>query len=195
MAVSQTFKNAVAVKDFLEIRMLMCDELTLDPTGQDFKDMEEEVRGLSGLYVPFNGGFLDKNEEHWDIHYLASQQTALISNFCQERIDHVHAISCKLHAAKAKSATSDNANGAQQRERKTSSRSPFQSAGVSDYERQKQVGMATGHVVKTVGGGVGGAIVGAIVAGSIAEGSCIAGILVGAAIGALGGYMLGQEKR
>lgn len=189
MAVSQTFKNAVATGDLLEVRLLMTNELLIDPSLRGFKDMEKEVRGLSGLYVPFDGEPLDENEGHWDEHYLALQQARLVSNFCQERINHVHAIILKLHPLKADSSISDNGAKVKQRSgRAGDSRS--RAAGPSDHQRQKQADMASGRLIKIVGGGVVGAVVGGIVASSLEI-----GILVGAAAGCLGGYMLDQKRR
>ena len=49
MAVSQTFKNAVFARDLLKIRLLMCNELLLDPTFRSFSEMQKEVEGISCL--------------------------------------------------------------------------------------------------------------------------------------------------
>lgn len=194
MAVSQTFKNVVSSGDILRIRLLMSNELLIDPTFQNFTDMEMMVKGMDGLYVPFDGDALDTDENHWDDHYLALQQTMLVSNFCPERIKYVKKIISKLHPSKTMTATPESCSG-----KKTKSDWDFRGDSRSqrpiDYQTQKRAAEASGRIVKVmVGCGVGGAAIGAGLIGlKIVESSIPAGIIVGGAIGCAIGYLLGEE--
>ena len=194
MAVSQTFKNAVFARDLLKIRLLMCNELLLDPTFRSFSEMQKEVEGISELYVPFDGSDLDTDSAKWNNSYLGLQQTKLVSNFCPERIEHVKEIIRKLHPPKAPSATQTyNAKTTWQNSRNLGDAIPHHHRPV-DYEEQKRADAASGKIIKVVGCGVGGAAIGGLATWAlIAEGSIVSGALVGAAIGFTIGYLIVVE--
>lgn len=194
MAVSSTFKSAVAARDLLKIRLLMTNELLIDPTFQSFDEMQREVNGMAGLlYVPFDRGALDTDENHWDDHYLGLQQAKLVSNFCPERIAHVQAIIRKLHPAKTMSAMSGSTRG-RKPPNDWDTRGGSRSQRPVDYRKQKQADEASGRIIKVVGGGVGGAVIGGLATGvGIVNSSIVTGMGIGAAIGCTIGYLLGEE--
>lgn len=191
MALSQTFKDAVASRDLLKIRLLMSNELLVDPSFRIFKEMEEAVKGISGLYVPFDGGALDSDSAHWDDSYLALQQTKLVSNFCKDRIDHVKKIIQKLHPAKAMSATEGCSSGEKSRNGGDSG-DLSRSQRPRTYEEQKQADAARGDIIKVVGCcGVGAVIGGG--AAAVIEGSVLSGAIAGAVIGLGIGFLISEE--
>lgn len=87
MAVTQEFKNAVEQNDILSVHIMMKDSFLLDPTCQQFDEMEQYAESnLEGLYQPHDGELLEYGQEKWNTDYLNEQLVKLIGNFSRERV-------------------------------------------------------------------------------------------------------------
>ena len=177
MAVSEKFRNAVAVGDVAAIRLSMSNALILDTTFRDFAEMEKLAANAPNLYMPYNQDPMETDRNRWDDDYLGLQQVKLESNFCPERIKHVKAVVLKLHPPKTLNNSQERAG--------TDSLTTHRSSGFSghsgtSYKEQKRMDAQNGRIIKVVGCGVGGAILG-VVAGSTTGG--VIGALLGCGVG------------
>lgn len=87
MSVAQEFKNAVEQNDILSVHIMMKDSFLLDPTCQQFDEMERYAESnLEDLYLPHDGEILEYGQDKWNTDYLNEQLVKLIGNFSRERV-------------------------------------------------------------------------------------------------------------
>ena len=88
MALSETFRKALEQKDIRMVRIIIKDSLVVDPTFTEMEEMlREAARAQLDLYDPHNGEELNRDREQWNKAYMDSQMSALLRNFCRERLD------------------------------------------------------------------------------------------------------------
>ena len=87
MALKEGFKQAVAAKEKIRVRVMLKDSMLIDPTLTSFEEMlvYAEERMIP-FYDKHNGEVLFEDSANWTEQYLDKQMVAMISNFSVERI-------------------------------------------------------------------------------------------------------------
>lgn len=87
MALKESFKQAVAAKENIKVRVMLKDSMLIDPTLISFEEMlayaEERIKPF---YDKHNGEELIHDSANWTEQYLDKQMVAMITNFSVERI-------------------------------------------------------------------------------------------------------------
>ena len=68
---------------------MMKDSLLVDPTFEQFHDMEKIASSMDGLYDEHDGEELTKDRNQWDVDYMNRVMVSVVSNFSHERLDHL----------------------------------------------------------------------------------------------------------
>lgn len=87
MAISQEFKQAVQAKDIRLVRIMLKDNLVIDPTFMEFEHMKTIAEGIVDLYDEHDGESLKTNPDTWTKDYLDEQMIQVVYNFSRQRID------------------------------------------------------------------------------------------------------------
>ena len=102
MAISQEFKKAVDSKKLVRVRIMLKDSLLVDPTLDQFDQMEKYAASvLDDLYVPHDGTSLNFDIASWNEDYLNEQMVAVVSIFSKERIDLMKSMVRQMYKEKA----------------------------------------------------------------------------------------------
>ena len=179
MAVTKTFKEAVAKNEIRKVRIMMEDSLLVDPTFQEFEQMTQTVAGMKGLYDKHDEEPFEMDEDKWTDDYMNKLMVELIYNFSHERIEHLK---------------KDNKTGTG-----TDSVDKKNHSHKTPYQEQKERDQKNGDYlgVKMAAGAAIGAGVGAVVAGA-AEMSALGvgvAVIIGAGVGAGAAYMLCARQK
>ena len=89
MSVTNEFRKAVLEKNVDLLHIMMSNSLLLDPTFEEFEEMEELAKDVPELYVKHDGKMLENDSSKWDNDYLHWIDTELVYNFSHERVDHI----------------------------------------------------------------------------------------------------------
>lgn len=96
MAITNAFREAVASKNALRVRIMMKDSLLVDPT---FKEFEEMARLAGDIYEKHDGGELSDDTSKWTTDYMNRLMVELVENFSRERIIHLKRVVRYLYPA------------------------------------------------------------------------------------------------
>lgn len=175
MESSNVFYEAVAEKQVRKIRIMLKDSLLVDPTFEEFNELEKAASSVEGLYDAHDGRAFEENPELWNDAYMDKIMVQVVGNFSHERVEHLKKVVRKLRPVAEKSSSTS------ARKRTSSGRS-----GKSDYQAQKQRDQANGNYreAKIVAGAVAGGVVCCAVGAAVASSA-------GAAVGAVGGAVVG----
>lgn len=186
MSLTNAFFNAVNTNNVRRVRMMMKDSLLVDPTFEEFSEMEKAAREIDGLYDVHDGRELIADQSFWNDDYMNRLMVQIVNNFSHERIEHLKEVVRHLRPIPKTvehNDTTEQPNTAQ----RESPRSNYQEQKYCD----QQNGIYRGAKIAT--GAVAGAVVGgtvAAVAGITVTGGAVVGAVVGgtaAAIAANGG--------
>lgn len=84
------FKAAISDKNIIRTKIMLKDSLIIDPTFVQFEEMLFYAKEhLPEILVPFDGEQLENNKTKWNKNVMNDEMTQLISNFSEERIDHL----------------------------------------------------------------------------------------------------------
>lgn len=179
MAITNTFKNAVAAHNLMQIRIMMKDSLLVDPSFKEFREMSELAKNVNDLYIAYDNKPLDLNSANWDDTYMNKQLVLLISNFSYERIQHLQNVIRKLRPITKVEKKIDIPN------RKISHSSNNKALSYKEQKQRDKENGTYNRSEKICLGGVAGAVIGGAVASFISS-SLIIGIGAGAVVGAVG---------
>ena len=94
--VSQEFKAAVSDKNLLRTRIMLKDSFVVDPTFVQLDEMLSYARVyLPGLFVPFDGEYLENDEAKWNDNVMNEELVQLVTNFSETRINHLKKVVSK----------------------------------------------------------------------------------------------------
>lgn len=97
------FKNKVDAGDIIATRLMIANELMLDPRGYSFHEMLDYASSkLPNLYEDYDGkdiGIAD--ESAWDEKYLSRVKSELNYNFSKERLEYYEKVAKVVLKAKA----------------------------------------------------------------------------------------------
>ena len=88
MGLTKAFEEAVTSGDVRSVRIMMKDSLLMDPSFEQFKEMEKAASSLQGLYEVHDGrDFQDKST--WDDNYMNKLMVQVVNNFSKQRVNHL----------------------------------------------------------------------------------------------------------
>lgn len=182
MALTNAFYEAVQSGNVRRVRIMMQDSLLVDPTFEEFHEMEKAAAAMEGLYDKHDGGELIEDRSRWNDEYMDKVMVKVLSNFSHERIEHLKEVVRYLRPVRKRvvSKTQDPAN-----------RRDYNRSRNSSYQEEKRRCQESGDYL---GAKVGvGAVAGAAVGGVIASvaGAPVAGVIGGIAAGAVVGGVVG----
>lgn len=169
MSVTNEFRKAVLEKNVDLLHIMMSNSLVLDPTFEEFEEMEKVARDVPGLYVKYDGKMLENDSSKWNNDYLHWIDTELVYNFSHERVDHIKKVIRYLHPVKSKQMPKENEQNKEKNNQKNS------------YQEQKRQDQLDGRIIKIVSGAAVGGVAGGVISG-VAGGSVVAGAVVGAVV-------------
>lgn len=158
MSIRPEFQEMVEKKEIRKVRILLKNELRVDPTFRKFDEMETYAREKLGdeLYEPFDGKELNEDEDSWDDAYMNQVLVDLVNNFSHKRIRHAKHVVSKLRGKSEREVERD----------------------IEDIcKARSREGAVIGGAVGVAVGLIASASAGVVVA------TTIAGVCVGAAIG------------
>lgn len=101
----QKYIDAVAEHRLVKVRMMLADELLLDPRGETFTEMLEYAKNnLSDLFEPnkVSNYEIPLDENSWDIELASTIKQDLISNFSIEKLALFEKVARKIGEGKAR---------------------------------------------------------------------------------------------
>lgn len=108
MAISQEFREAVDSKKLVRVRIMLKDSLLVDPTLDQFEEMERYATSvMDDLYVLHDGAPLNFDVTSWKENYLNEQMVAVVGNFSKERVDLLKSMVRQMYKEKANKIRSD----------------------------------------------------------------------------------------
>lgn len=185
MTVAESINNEIAKGNIKGIRIMMKNSLLVDPTFNEFKEMERLTSNLKGLYDLHDGCEFITDNKAWDDDYMDNQMVQVIRNFSHERLEHLKKVVRYLHPPRSNSQTSSKSNKATSEKGK---RENQYQPNLSEYQKQKNEDIKNGRVsnrsAKIAAGSVAGAVAGAVV--STVIGAAWSTIILTAAASAAG---------
>ena len=95
--VSPEFEKAVSERNLLLTRIMLKDSFVLDPTFAQFEEMLDYAKPyFPDLFDPFDGEILEDDSSKWDEALMNKELVQLISNFSEERVDHLKMVVAKV---------------------------------------------------------------------------------------------------
>jgi len=163
----------------------MKNSLLVDPTFNEFKEMERLTSNLIGLYDEHDGRELITANSAWNDDYMSKLMVQVVGNFSHERLNHLKEVVRYLHPPRSNSQTSSKSNrAATEKDKRGNQYQP----NPSEYQKQKNEDLKNGRVsnrsAKIAAGAVVGAVAGAVV--STVIGAAGSTIILTAAAGAAG---------
>lgn len=175
MAITDTFRKAVAAGDITSLRIMMKDSLLVDPTFAEFEEMDSAARSVSGLFDPHDGRELNCAEASWNDDYMNKLMVQVVGNFSRERLEHLKNVVRHLRPATTRSQTVSPGKGTSSEPRKGYQEQKRQDERDGRIAHNRGAKIAAGSAA---GGVAGGALVAMVGGGTIAV---VAGAAVGAA--------------
>ncbi|MHC0037732.1 hypothetical protein [Pseudoneobacillus sp. C159] len=137
MAISLEFKQAIKDNDTRLVRIMLKDNLVIDPTFVEFDQMLSMAEEMKDLYDEHDGEVLNYDVTKWSKDYLNEQMVQVVFNFSKERLSLLKSMS--RHILKERKAKIE-------KERTASSQT------ITISRRQVGTGLAIGGVVTTAVG-------------------------------------------
>ena len=109
MSINNDFKEAVANKDEVLVRIMLKDSMILDPTFTTFDELSVYAsERMESLYVAFDGDTLNSNESDWDKDFMNLEMVKLMDNFSKERVAFLRKVCKVVYADKYESIAQQN---------------------------------------------------------------------------------------
>lgn len=181
MAITNSFKTAVANSNVIGIRIMMKDSLLFEPTFTDFEEMERLSRNIIGLYDSHDGEVFGVDKSAWNDEYMSKIMVQVVDNFSHERIDHLKEIIRYLYPVPVnqKTVSSNHDSSARHQSSDQPAKKPL------SYQEQKRQDQCNGSYqgAKIAGGVIAGAVVGGTVAAAIASNVAVGAVVGGSVAG------------
>lgn len=103
MAISSEFKNAVSQNKLIRVRIILKDNMVIDPTLKGFDEMVRYAENnIPNLYDEHDGEKLDYDMAAWTKNYMDEQMVIAVNNFSKERIELLKKIVKKVYGVRVK---------------------------------------------------------------------------------------------
>lgn len=100
--ISQEYREAVASRKNIRIRIMLKDSMLVDPTMKQFDEMLNYAKdNVDNLFDEHDGENLKYEKVFWNEEYLNDQMVKIVSNFSEDRIGLLRNIVKYLYSAKA----------------------------------------------------------------------------------------------
>lgn len=175
MSLSNAFYEAVNEGNVRLVRIMMKDNLLLDPTFSGFAEMERAAANMAGLYDAHNGKSFIEDSSGWNDDYMNKLMVEVVLNFSHERVDHLKDVVRFLRPV-AKKVTAPTHEERPRHEYDNSPNANYQ----EEKRRAQENGDYRGATIAV--GAVAGAVVGGVVA-SAAGATIVGGVAAGAVVG------------
>lgn len=198
MALTQSFYQAVNKKNVRLVRIMMKDSLIVDPSFQQFSEMEKAAEKVMDIYEPHDGRELEEDRDKWTEEYMDKLMVQVISNFSRERIQNLKAVVRKFYPMPQGTAQGTGIGKPNGKRETTGEKETYQERKKRDQKEGNYICSvyATGAVAGAVIGGTVGAAAGMVAAGEVIVGGIAAGAAVGAAAGiGIAASMMGGNKK
>ena len=147
----QDFINKVKEGNKYEVRSIL--SIYLSRNRDDFKEAlkyaKDNMTNLMEKYNNDNGKPFENNSENWNEAYFNEQKVYMMTNFCDERIEHLLKVAAKLFpeniVSKTSTTSSSTSYSSGSTSRKTTSRKK------SDDDMVPKIVIGTGAVIAGVG--------------------------------------------
>lgn len=184
MALTNSFFEAINSGNVRRVRIMMKNSLLIDPTFNEFHEMEKAASSMDNLYDPHDGKAFIEDRSQWDDNYMNTVMVKVLSNFSHERIEHLKEVVHYLRPVARKvteNPVSDNhehkyiytQNISYQEQKRRDQKN-------GDYCGTK-VAVGLGAVAGGIAGGVVTSVAGITVIGGVAAGAVIGGVVGGVA--------------
>lgn len=107
MAILREFKDFVEQKDKISIKIMLKNNMLVDPTLTQFNEMVNYANSKMNLFDIHDGKELIYDSSNWNKQYLAQEMVRVIDNFSKERVDLLKRIVQYLYLDKSKVVYSD----------------------------------------------------------------------------------------
>jgi len=185
MTVAKSISDAASKGDIKGIRIMMKNSMLVDPTLDEFFEMQKLTASIDGLYDRHDGRAFETDKAAWDDDYMNKIMVQVVGNFSHERLKHLQDVIKYLRPGyQSKQGVSRN-NYPHTAEAEIHGQTQRTS-----YQEQKRQDAKNNRIVssrsrKIVAGAVAGGVVGGAVA-AVAGGSVVTGVIIGsAAVGAV----------
>ena len=185
MAITDSFKEAVAASDVTSLRIMMKNSLLVDPTFVEFEAMNELAQKVSGLLDAHDGREFENNKASWNDDYMNKLMVQVVGNFSEERIAHLKEVVRHLRPTTHRSSAAASGSGSTPAVRQSYREQKQQDERDNRVINDRHVKIATGVVA---GGIAGGAVVAVLGGGGfavfvgVATGAAAIGVVVARAI-------------
>ena len=147
----QDFINKVKEGNKFEVRSIL--SIYLSRNREDFREAfkyaKSNMPNLMEKYNPNNGKVFENNPENWTEDYFNEQKVYMMTNFCDERIEHLLKVATKLFpeniVSKTSTTSSSTSYSSGNMDRKRTSRKS------SDDDMIPKIAIGTGAVIAGVG--------------------------------------------
>lgn len=147
----QDFINKVKEGNKFEVRSIL--SIYLSRNREDFREAlkyaKSNMTNLMEKYNPNNGKVFENNPENWTEDYFNEQKVYMMTNFCDERIEHLLKVATKLFpeniVSKTSTTSSSTSYSSGNMDRKRTSRKS------SDDDMIPKIAIGTGAVIAGVG--------------------------------------------
>lgn len=179
MALTNAFYEAVNSSNVRRVRIMMKNSLLVDPTFDEFYEMEKAASSMEDLYDEHDGKEFIEDRSQWNDGYMDKIMVKVLSNFSHERIEHIKDVVRYLRPMAKKAAP---------KARDADNRRNYDDAPKGSYQEEKRrcqqngdylyakigigavAGAAVGGVIASVVGASTAGVIGGIVAGTIVAG-------------------------
>lgn len=176
MALTNAFYEAVQSGDVRRVRIMMKNSLLVDPTFEEFHEMEKAAGSMVGLYDQHDGKELLNDKSSWNDEYMNTLMVKVLSNFSNERVHHLKEVVHYLRPV-TKTVVS----------KKEQTGNNYSTTRSGSYKEEKRRCQERGDYLgaKIGAGAVAGAAIGGVVAS--VTGASLAGVIGGMVAGAVVG--------
>ena len=172
------FINAISDGDLVDVRLLLSNELMLDPRGDSFHEMLSYAESrLEGLFVPDNGRRSEKDSAQWDKDFLYQIKNELDDNFSREKLSYYEQVAKQVLKDKAQQLDEEEAKQQQPENREDEH---FNENWFEEHKKEVYTGVTVGGAALTT--------IGLCVSKAALTTLGVVGL-------AVGGYMLYKETK
>lgn len=173
------FINAVSEGDLVDVRLLLSNELMLDPRGASFHEMMSYAESkLNGLFEPDDGRKSEKDAAQWDKDFLYQIKNELDDNFSREKLNYYEQVAKQVLKDKAQQLDEEEAKQQQQSEKQDGEQQTEN--WFEEHKKEVYTGVTVGGAVLTT--------IGLCVSKAALTTLGVVGL-------AVGGYMLYKETK
>ena len=142
MSIAPEFKNFVENNDLIQIRSYLANYLVVDQTFATYEEAFKYASERLPVVQKHDGSILESECANWNKEYLNSQLVAVVSNFSEERIEHIKQVIKNVLSKPGQGVTS-NISVTQEKKVSRTGRTVVQEREVANKRRTPQSNAST----------------------------------------------------